>query len=106
MIYSQSNWTPLHCAIHAGHSLCLDTLLSFQRNTHGNHTDQILDTLADDVINMVDKDGWTVAFLATINESKVRTVAVIVEFYNDKRTSLKLILFSSVFSVSVVNNMF
>ncbi len=65
----QANWTPLHCAVHSAHVDCLDLLLSYQR--HSANQNLYTAKMVCDVINMADKDGWTIAHLAATRESKV-----------------------------------
>ena len=65
----QANWTPLHCAVHSGHVECLDLLLSYQRHSANQNISTA--KMVCDVINMADKDGWTITHLAATRESKV-----------------------------------
>ena len=76
LFYFQASWTPIHQAIHSGHADCLHMLLTYkcshtpaaiEHNTSSDPTEN----LVDDVINLVDKDGWTVAHLAASRECKV-----------------------------------
>ncbi len=68
----QASWTPIHLSIHAGHADCLKLLITYKSPivNHSNRGNP-RESIADDVINLVDKDGWTIAHLAAIRETKV-----------------------------------
>ena len=90
----QSGWTPMHCAIQAGHTDCLDLLLSHNTlvlaDQHSDHSDSDhsdgdrsdsdrSDSDHSDAVSLcelaevVDNDGWTLAHLAA---SKQCTVSI------------------------------
>ena len=63
----QNNWSPCHNAVHSGCADCLDFLLTFECNQS-----ELVSKVREEVINMVDKDGWTITHLAALKESQVR----------------------------------
>ena len=72
----QHNITPLHSAINASHTSCLALMLTLpnkqtNKATGADQDSQAQHNLVNDVINMVDKDGWTLAHLAASRDSKV-----------------------------------
>jgi len=73
----QTTWTPLHCVVHAGHVNCLRTLLTYipqsrHRDPPGSpFTSTSIDNHAQEAAMLVDKDGWTIAFIAAIRAMHV-----------------------------------
>ncbi|OWF43588.1 cortactin-binding protein 2-like isoform X2 [Mizuhopecten yessoensis] len=71
-VYSNTSWTPLHCVVHPGHVDCLHALLTYDpRSPHRDppgspSTVSQSDGTVQRAINMADKDGWTVVFVAAI----------------------------------------
>ena len=62
---------------------CLDLLLSYQRHSANQNISTA--KMVCDVINMADKDGWTITHLAATRESKVsRYTEKIVPNYGNK----------------------
>ena len=55
--------------MHSGHVECLDLLLSYQRHSANQNISTA--KMVCDVVNMADKDGWTITHLAATRESKV-----------------------------------
>ncbi|XP_033745508.1 cortactin-binding protein 2-like [Pecten maximus] len=74
-VYSNTSWTPLHCVVHPGHVDCLHALLTYDpRSPHRDppgspSTASQSDGTIQRAINMADKDGWTIAFVAAIRPS-------------------------------------
>ncbi|KAK3579051.1 hypothetical protein CHS0354_029909 [Potamilus streckersoni] len=60
--FSSSNWSPVHNAVHGGHLDCLKLMLTFRKSQSDVNDIQ-------EVLQMIDKDGWTITHLAALRES-------------------------------------
>ena len=62
----------MHAAVHAGHVQTIETLLSYPLPLPSATASQSQPSpMSHGLISMADKDGWTIAHLAAIKETKV-----------------------------------